>query len=326
MRRREFLSAVGGMVAWPLAARAQQAGMPIIGFLSSRSPGESAKVLAAFHEGLKEHGFVEGRNVVIAFRWAEGHYERLADMASELVRMRVAVICSAGGPPSALAAQRATATIPIVFPGAGDPVKLGLVASLNRPGANITGVNNFSMELPGKSVEILKELLPDIRAIGYLVNPSNPGVEAYSREVLDAAQRLRIQVQLFHARTVTEIDTAFESMAQRRVKAIVVTGEPFFDGQREKIVALASRYQLAGCYPWRDYVLAGGLMSYGASLPDAYRLAGIYVARILQGEKPADLPVVQPTKLVLVINLKTAKDLGLTVPSMLLARADEVIE
>jgi putative ABC transport system substrate-binding protein len=326
MRRREFIGLVAGVASWPLAGRAQHASVPVVGFLSSRSPGESAKVLAAFHEGLKEHGFVEGRNVVIAFRWAEGNYERLAGLASDLVRMRVAVICSAGGPPSAFAAQKATSTIPIVFPGAGDPVKLGLVASLNRPGANITGINNFSVEVAGKSVEILKELLPDVGAIGYLVNPSNPGFEGYSREVLNAAQRLGIQVQVFHASTVTELDRAFESMSQRRVRAFVITGEPFFDGQREKIVALSARHQLAGCYPWREYVSAGGLLSYGASLPDAYRLAGLYVARILKGEKPADLPVVQPTKLVLAINLKTAKALGLTVSPTLLARADEVIE
>jgi ABC-type uncharacterized transport system substrate-binding protein len=326
MKRRDFLVAAGLAAASLRSASGQQLGPPVIGFLSSRSPGDSAEVLSAFRAGLKEGGFIEGQNVFIAFRWAEGRYERLPALASELIGLHVAALCAAGGPPSALAAQKATSTIPIIFPGAGDPVRLGLVASFNRPGGNITGINNLSMELPAKSVEILKEMLPNADVIGYLINPSNPGAEAYSRGVLDAANRLGIRVLVVRANSVDDLDEASRSLSEQGINALIVTGEPFFDSQREKIVALSSRYKIAGCYPWRDYVSAGGLMNYGTSLPDAYRLAGTYVARVLKGEKPSDLPVIQPTKFALVINLKTARTLGIAVPPSLLARADEVIE
>jgi ABC-type uncharacterized transport system substrate-binding protein len=324
--RRKFMALLGGAAAaWPLAGRAQQP-MPVIGFLSSRSPGESAGVVAAFRKGLSEAGFVEGQNAVIAFRWAEGHYERLSELASDLVGMRVAVIFAAGGPPSVVAAKAATSTIPIVFPGAGDPVRLGLVKSLNRPGGNVTGVSTLSTELAAKSVEVLKEMVPNAAAVAYLINPSNPAGKIVSKEAQAAASRLGLELHVLEASTLEQLDEVFASLSKMRVMALAVTGEPFFDSQRDRIVALSLRYKLAVCYPWREYVLAGGLMSYGTDLPDSYRQAATYVGRILKGEKPADLPVMQPTKFALAINLKTAKALGLTVPPMLLARADEVIE
>jgi putative ABC transport system substrate-binding protein len=324
MKRREFITLLGGAAAaWPLAARGQQP-MPVIGFLSSRSPGES--LVAAFRKGLSEAGFVEGQNAVIAFRWAEGHYERLSELASDLVGMRVAVIFAAGGPPSVVAAKAATSTIPIVFPGAGDPVRLGLVKSLNRPAGNVTGVSTLSTELAAKSVEVLKEMVPNAAAVAYLINPSNPAGKIVSKEAQAAASRLGLELHVLEASTLEQLDEVFASFSKMRVTALAITGEPFFDSQRDRIVALLLRYKLAVCYPWREYVLAGGLMSYGTDLPDSYRQAATYVGRILKGEKPADLPVMQPTKFALAINVKTAKALGLTVPPMLLARADEVIE
>lgn len=326
MRRREFIAAICGAVGWPLALRAQQTSMPVIGFLSSRSPAESAGVLAGFRKGLSEAGFIEGKSIVIAFRWAEGHYEQLPALASELIDLPVAALVAAGGPPSALAAKAATSRIPIVFPGASDPVRLGLVASLNRPGGNITGLSTFSTELAGKFAELIKEMLPRASVIAFLVNPANPSGKIISSEVQAAAKVLGIQLHVFEATTLDELEQAFVAMAKLRAEAVGVAGEPFFDSQRERIVALSARYRIPGCYPWREYVLAGGLMSYGANLPDLYRQAGVYVGRILKGEKPADLPVLQPTKLELAINLKTAKALRITVPPTLLARADEVIE
>ena len=326
LRRREFIA--GGLcsTAWPLAAHAQQQPMPIVGFLSSRSPGESTGVVAAFRKGLSEAGFVEGQNVVIAFRWAEGHYERLPELASDLIGLRVAALFAAGGPPSALAAKAATLTIPIVFSAASDPVRLGLVASLNRPGGNVTGMSTLIVELAGKSVEVLKEMVPRATVIAYLVNPSNPSGRIISQQAQAAANRLATQIHVLEASTVHELDEVFATLAKLRADALGVTGEPFFDSQRERIVALSGRHRIPGCYAWREYVLAGGLMSYGTNLPDSYRQAGIYVGRVLKGEKPADLPVVQPTKFELVINLKTAKTLGIAVPPTLLARANEVIE
>jgi len=282
MKRRKFITLLGGgAAAWPLAARAQQPTMPVIGFLSTRSPGESAGLVAAFRDGLRESGFVEGQNLVIAFRWAEGRYEQLRDLAAELVAMHVAVLMAAGGPPSALAAKAATSTIPIVFSAVYDPVQLDLVASLNRPGANITGMSSVASEMVAKSCQLLKEMVPTAAAIACLVNPTN---------------------------------------------GLVVPAEPFFFSQRDRIVALAARYAVAMIANFREYVVAGGLMSYGASLPDLYRQAGLYVGRVLKGAKPADLPVMQPTKFELIINLKTAKALGLQIPDKLLALADEVIE
>jgi putative ABC transport system substrate-binding protein len=330
MKRREFISLIGGAAAasslWPLAARAQQSAMPVIGFLSSRSPGESAGVVAAFRAGLRESGFVEGQNLVIAFRWADGRYDRLLELGADLVDLRVAVLFAAGGPPSALAAKAATSTIPVVFSAVSDAVRLGLVASLNRPGGNVTGMSILTPEMVTKSAQLLKELVPAAAAIAYLVNPSNPSAEIYSKEAVTVASALGIRVHVLDASTEHDLDEAFASLGKLGAGGLVVPGEPFFETQRDRIVARCARYAVPAIYGFREYVAAGGLMSYGPSLTDSYRLAGIYVGRILKGEKPAYLPVMQPTKFELFINLKTAKALGLTIPESFLLRADEVIE
>ena len=326
--RRELRAAFGGAAAArPLAARAQQPAMRVIGFMSSRSPSESASEVAAFRRGLAEAGFVEGQNLVIAFRWAEGRYDRLPALAADLVELRVAVLFAAGGPPSALAAKAATSTIPIVFSAASDPVSLGLVASINRPGGNVTGMSILSAEHPTKSAQLLKEVVPAATMIAYLVNPSAGRItEFYSNVAVTAASALGIQVHVLNASTEHDLDEAFASLVKLGVGGVVVQGEPFFFSQRDRIVALSARHAVAATYNFREYVLAGGLMSYGASLPDSYRRAGVYVGRILKGENPGDLPVMQATKFELVINLKTAKTLGLQIPDKLLALADEVIE
>jgi putative tryptophan/tyrosine transport system substrate-binding protein len=326
MRRREFFTLFGIVAAWPISARAQSLGMPVVGFLSSRSPGESSGVVAAFQQGLGESGFVEGQNLSIAFRWAEGHYDRLPALAAELVNLRVNVLFAAGGPPSAFAAKEATATIPIVFSAVNHPVDLGLVASLSRPGGNLTGMSMFTAEIAAKNVELLKKMVPTATIVAYLINPTNPAAKIYSDSVVAAASALGMTVRLVNASTEQELDDAFASSKKFDAGGLVVVGEPFFDSRRDTIVALAERYALPAVYTFREYVMAGGLMSYGPSLPDAYRRGGVYVARILKGETPADLPVMQPTKFDLTINLKTAKTLGLNVPPMLLATADEVIE
>jgi putative ABC transport system substrate-binding protein len=326
IKRRSFITLLGGAVAWPLAARAQQSAMPVIGFLSSRSPGESAGVVAAFRQGLREIGFIEGRNLAIAFRWAEGRYDRLPALAAELVGLPVTLLFSAGGPPTAFAAKAATSTIPIVFSAVGDPVEIGLVPSLSRPSGNITGMAVFNAALAEKRIELMKELMPTVGVIGHLLNPSDQMSEIESKGALAAARALGIQLRVFNASSENELDAAFAAVAKLSASALVVSGEPFFDSQRERIVALSSRHGVAGVYAWREYVLAGGLVSYGTDLPDSYRQAAIYAGRILKGEKPANLPVMQPTKFHLAVNLKTAKVLGLTVPPTLLARADEVIE
>jgi putative ABC transport system substrate-binding protein len=327
MKRREFIRLLGSAAAaWPLAARAQQPSMPVIGFLSSRSPGESAGVVAAFREGLRDAGFVEGRNLAIAFRWADGRYDSLPALAAELVDLRVALIFAAGGPPTAFAVKAATSTIPIVFSAVSDPVEIGLVPSLNQPGGNITGMAVFNATLAGKRVELTKELIPTAAVIGYLLNPVDQMSAVESRDALAAARALGIDLKILNASSEEDVETAFAAMANLRADALVVAGEPFFDSKRERIVALAARNGVASVYAWREYVLAGGLISYGSDLPESYREAAIYAGRILKGEKPTSLPVKQPTKFRLAVNLKTAKALGLTVPPTLLARADEVIE
>jgi len=298
----------------------------LIGFLSSRSPDESAYAVAAFRQGLREAGFIEGQNLTTAFRWAEGRYDRLPALAAELVGLHVAVLYAAGGPPAALAAKAATSTIPIVFSAANDPVGLGLVASLNRPGGNVTGMSLFASDLWAKNVELLKELVPTASVMGYLVNPSSPSVATYLKGAAEAASALGIDIHLLNASTEREIDEAFASLARLRVGGLIVPNEPYLDSQRDRIAALAARYAVPALYNLREYVTAGGLASYGPSLPDSYRRAAMYAGRILKGEKPADLPVQVPTKFEFVINLKTAKTIGITIPPTLLARADEVIE
>ena len=324
MRRREFLSLISGAaMASPLTMRAQQ--QPVIGFLSSRAPGESAEVVASFRKGLRQIGFTEGQNVIIAFRWAEGHYERLSSMASELVDLHVAVLVAVGGSPSAVAAKKATSTIPVIFL-TSDPVHLGLVESLNKPGGNVTGISNLSAELGGKSISILRQLAPKAEAMAYLLNPSSPNAKAFSRDAQNAASSLGIQLHFMSASTLGELEKAFAKLAELRVGLLGVMADPFFDSQRERVVDLSTKHRIAGCYPWREYVVAGGLLSYGTNLLESYRQVGIYTGRILKGEKPTDLPVMQATKFELVLNLKTAGTLGLTVPPTLLSTADEVIE
>lgn len=325
MRRREFIRFIGGAAtAWPIAARAQQ-GIPTIGFLSSRSPSESTALVAAFREGLRETGFIEEQNLRIAFRWAEGHYNRLPELAAELVGLRVAVLYAAGGPSAALAAKRATSTTPIVFSAVTDPVGLGLVASLSRPGGNITGMSLVS-DLWAKDVELLKELVPTATVMAYLVNPTSPAVETYMKGATQAATALGIDVHVLNASTEREIDEAFTYSASLSVAGLIVPNEPFLDSQRDRIAALGTRYRLPTLYNVRESVVAGGLASYGASFPDLYRRAAIYGGRILKGERPAELPVQLPIKYEFLINLKAAKAIGITIPTTLLARADEVIE
>jgi putative tryptophan/tyrosine transport system substrate-binding protein len=328
MRRREFISLLGGAAAvWPVVGgSAQQPAMPIVGFLSSRSPGESAGVVAGFRQGLTDVGFVEGQNVLVAFRWAEGHYDRLPALAAELVGLRVAVLFTAGGPPAAFAAKAATQTIPIVFSAAIDPERIGLVTSLNRPGGNITGMSLYPSELAAKSVQLLRRLLPSATLIGYLINPSTPAASVYTSEASAAANALGISIRILNASTEQELDELFATLPKSGISGLAIPAEPFFDSQRDRIVALAARYSVPAIYGLREYAVAGGLMSYGTSLPDTYRRAAIYVGRVLRGEKPADLPVVQPTKYDLVLNMRTAKSLGLNVTEQLLALADEVIE
>ena len=327
LRRREIMTLVGGAaVGWPLAVRAQQKAMQVIGFLGSTSPSPFAPFVAAFRQGLSETGYIEGRDVAIEYRWSEGSFDRLPALAADLVDRKVDVIVASGGPPSALAAKNATSTIPIVFTGVSNPVELGLVASLARPGGNVTGFSFMGFELQAKRFELLSELVPQARVIALLVNPSGLVAEALIREVQEAARTKNVQLSVLRAGSESEIDAAFGSLLQLHAGALVVVGDPFFDARHDQLVALAARHAVPTIYQSRIYAAAGGLISYGPSIAGNYRQAGVYAGRILKGEKPADLPVQRPARFELVINLKTATALGLTVPRTLLARADEVIE
>jgi putative tryptophan/tyrosine transport system substrate-binding protein len=324
--RREFITLLGGAAAsWPVAARAQQAAMPVIGFLNSASPGPYARYVAAFHQGLKEAGYLEGQNVVIEYRWAHGQYERLPAMVAELAARPVTVL-AATSTPAALAAKAATITLPTVFTTASNPVELGLVASLSRPGGNITGATQLNVEVGPKRLELARELVPSATTLGLLVNPANPVAGTLSSDLQAAARTLGLELHVLRASTEREIDDAFITLSQLQAAALVITSDIFFNSRSEQLGALTLRHRMPTIYGYHEFVEAGGLMSYGGSLADSYYWAGNYAGRILKGEKPAELPVQQSTKVELIINLKTAKALGLTVPLPLLARANEVIE
>jgi putative ABC transport system substrate-binding protein len=326
VKRREFITLLGGTaVGWPLAARAQQPAVPVIGFLNGASPEGYAPYVAAFHQGLKEAGYVEGQNVAIEYRWAQGQYDRLPALAADLVRRQVAVI-AVGTNPAAPAAKAATATIPIVFTTGLDPVQEGLVASLNRPGGNLTGVTALAVEVGPKGLELLHELVPAATVIALLVNPTNPSAEALSSDLQTAARTLGLQLHILRASTERDFDRVFATLLQLRAGGLVIGTDGFFNTQSEQLATLTVRHAVPAIFPFREFTAAGGLMSYGVSIRDLYRLVGVYTGRILRGEKPADLPVHRATKVELIINLKTAKALGLTFPITLLGRADEVIE
>jgi putative ABC transport system substrate-binding protein len=327
MRRREFMTFLGGVAAaWPLTARAQQSSLPVIGYLESASQGQFfADLISAFRKGLSETGYIDGQNVRIEYRWAEGQYDRLPTLTAELVRDGATLIFTTALI-SAQAAKAVTTTVPIVFVSGPDPVQLGLVASLNRPSGNLTGVTLFTSTVGAKRLQLLRELLPAATTFAFIVNPSNTRADSDIQEMETAAHALGQQIIVAKASTDRDFETAFATLAQRSIQALVIGGDPFFNSQAQQLVALASHYAIPTIYPLREFAAVGGLMSYGSSISDAYRQAGIYAGRILKGAKPADLPVMQPTKFELVIDLKTAKALGLTVPPTLLARADEVIE
>ena len=326
MQRRQFIALLGGTVAtWPLAAVAQQSAIPTIGFLRSTRPDASTDLLVALRKGLKETGYVEGQNLTIEYRWAENQQERLSALAADLVRQRCVVIV-AGGVNAAFAAKAATATIPIIFATGDDPLRSGLVGSFNRPGGNITGVFSVSASMEGKQLGLLREVVPTAAVIGMLVNPTSPGSERQERETQAAAQALGQQLHVFKASGERDIDNVFATLTQYRIGALLIAANALFTGQRDQLVALAARHAMPVLHYTREFAEAGGLMSYGSSLTDAYRQVGVYVGRVLKGEKPADLPIIQSSTFELVINLKTAKTLGLTVPYGLLNAADEVIE
>jgi putative ABC transport system substrate-binding protein len=326
MRRREFITFLGGAAAaWPLAARAQQPALPVVGFLGSASPESWAPRVRAFHQGLSETGYVEGRNVAIEYRWAHDQVDRLPALAAELVQRQVAVLFATGGTSTPLAAKAATTTIPIIFSFGNDPVQAGLVASLNRPGGNITGASTLSLQVGPKRLELLHELVP-ATGIAFLVNPTSASAESQTKDLQVAARTLGLELHVLHASTEHDFDTIFTTVAQLRAGGLVISPDPFFSSHIEQLGALTVRHAVPAVYQYGEFVAAGGLMSYGASIAEAYRLAGIYTGRILNGAKPADLPVQQATKVELIINLRTAKALGLTVPLALLTRADEVIE
>jgi ABC-type uncharacterized transport system substrate-binding protein len=326
-RRREVITLLGGVAAaWPLAARAQQATMPVIGFLNNQSPDTNADRLRAFRQGLKDTGHVEGENVAIEYRWAENQIDRMPVLAAELVRRQVALIATTVGAAPALATKAATTTIPIVFAVGEDPVRLGLVENLARPGGNLTGINYFNSELVAKRLELLREMVPAAKRVAILVNPSGPTAETTIRDVEPAARAMGLQLQIFHAGTSPEIDRAFATIVRERPDALYVGNEPFFNSRRVQLVHRATLHKVPATYSQRQYPEIGGLMSYGTNVTDAFRQVGVYAGRILKGAKPADLPVEQASKYQLVINLKTAKALGLAIPESFLLRADEVIE
>jgi len=327
VKRREFITLLGGAAAWPLAARAQQSAMPVVGILAVASPEDNAVRLRAFREGLRVAGYVEGQNVNIQYRWAEAHTDRLAELAAQLVHNQVSVLVAAGGTPSALTAKAATASIPIVFGTGADPVDVGLVASLNRPGGNVTGVTSLNMEVAPKRLELLHELLPSVTTMALLVNPAVPALAGpVSRLSQAAAQSLGLQLHVVYASSDRDFDAVFEKLTQLRAGALVIGPDNLFSTHSKQLAALAVRHALPAVYGFRQFAAAGGLMSYGSSETEFYRLVGTYVGRVLKGDKPADLPVQQSTKVELIINLKTAHALGLEIPPTLLARADEVIE
>lgn len=326
MRRREFIALLSGIAGWPLATQAQQAGMQVVGFLSSVAADYTTFRLPAFRQGLNETGYIEGQNVVIEYRSAEGQYDRLPSLAADLVEHKVAVIFAAGGSDPAKAAEAATSTIPIVFLSAADPVRAGIITSFSRPGGNITGISLLGSELEAKRLGLLIEIVPRAASIGVLVNPAYPDANLELRELQEAASALNRQLNIVRASTEPELNAAFTTIAQQGAGALLVTQDPFFGGRRDQVVALAARYKLPTIYNQRDYTENGGLFSYGTDFADQYRQGGIYVGKILKGAKPADLPILQPIKFELVINLKTAKTLGLTIPPGILSIADEVIE
>jgi putative tryptophan/tyrosine transport system substrate-binding protein len=326
MRRREFIGLLGGAAAWPTSARAQQPALPVIGFLNPGSPAEWAHLVAAFKDGLADAGYVDGRNVAIEYRWGGDRYDRLPEMATDLVRRQVALIFTAGGPSTALAAKAATSSIPIVFVSGTDPVDAGFVSNLSRPDANLTGVHVLTTVLSAKRQELLHELVPSAAMVAMLVNPSSAQTRFEMSEVLAAADKIGQRVRILTASNDSEVDAAFTTIVEQRIGGLLVQGDVFFTSRRDQLVLLTTRHAIPTVFAWREFVTSGGLMSYGASLRMGYRLAGTYAARLLKGEKPADLPVQQATNVELVINLKAAKALGITFPLPLLARADEVIE
>ena len=323
MKRRQFITLLGGAAAWPLAANAQQ--MPVIGFLNGASPESYARYVAAFHQGLKEIGYVEGQNVTIEYRWAQGQYDRLPALAADLVRLQVAVI-AVGTIPAAPAAKAATGTIPIVFTTGLDPVQEGLVDSLNRPGGNVTGVTALAVEVGPKALEVLHELVPTATVIALLVNPTNPSAQPLTRDLQTAARAIGLQLHVLHASTERDLDTVFATLLQLRAGGLVIGTDGFLITQSERLATLTVRHALPAIFPYREFAAAGGLMSYGVSIKDLYRLVGTYTGRILRGEKPADLPVQQSTKIEFIINLKTARALGLTIPQTVLLQATQVIQ
>jgi len=327
MKRREFIGLISGVAAtWPLVVRAQQRAVPVIGYLSSASSQGHASYLAGFHEGLREGGFIEGQNVTIEYRWANGQYQRLPELAADLVRRHVALI-AAGSTPAALAAKAATTTIPIVFEMAGDPVRIGLVAGLDRPGGNVTGVANMNIQMTPKRLQLLHEAVPSAKVMALLVNPANSTVaETQSREAFSVAPTLGVDLHVLHASTERDLDAVFANLIQSRAGGLVIAAEPLFSSLNKQFAELTVRHALPAITGGRDFAAAGGLLSYGADTRQAYRLAGIYTGQVLKGEKPANLPIQQSTKVELVINLKTAKVLGLDIPNTLIGRADEVIE